>query len=248
MNTRVVKGMAAVAMVTALGVGVTLGFVGSPFGSGNGGTPPAGCGEDESCAAVSYEATAVAGSGFTCTAALASCLDPGPGALNDIGTNGSGDILLGSGNVTVRVGGDSGSIVMTGNGSLTNTNGAINCDSGCQIRDSGNGVLPVNTTGGVSFNGTSAMTGFTFLAATVDVGNITAQTCLDVTTTIAGVEANDGVYVTRNFASTANYAVSDAYVTNAGTDEVTFRACNGTGGDINPASGSYLFWVVRKAP
>lgn len=38
MTTRLVKGMAGVAMVTALGVGVTLGMVGSPFGSEGGGS------------------------------------------------------------------------------------------------------------------------------------------------------------------------------------------------------------------
>lgn len=250
MNARVVKGMAVVAMVTALGVGVTLGFVGSPFGSGNGGSPSAGCGEDESCAAVSYEATAVTGSGFTCTAALASCVDPGPGPLNDIGTNGSGDLLLGSGNITVRVGGDSGSIVMTGNGSLTNTNGAINCEAGCQIRDSGNGTLPINTTGGVVFNGTTPMVGFLLVPVTVNIGSIAATTCDDVTATVAGVEADDFVTVTPNFdMGVTDVIIGNARVTNAGTDEVTFRACNVvlvTAED--PASGQFLFWVARKAP
>jgi hypothetical protein len=63
------------------------------------GVPPASgptpCGVTQSCAAVSYEATATSGSGLACNALLASCLDLGPGADNEIGTNVSGQILLG---------------------------------------------------------------------------------------------------------------------------------------------------------
>lgn len=54
-----------------------------------------GCGEAESCAAVSYEATATSGTGLSCTAALEVCIDLGPGTANHIGTDGSGRIRFG---------------------------------------------------------------------------------------------------------------------------------------------------------
>lgn len=245
--TRGAKALLAGIMLAGLsGGGVALfsalTAVASPFGGGESAT----CGPGLTCSSDTFTATeASSGPAFACSAALAECLDPGPGTCNEIGTNVAGDVILGGTDCTPTIRwGDSSSL--NGN-SWTNTNGAINCEGSCQIRDSGNGTLPINTTGGVVFNSTSAMTGFILLTVTVDIGSITAQTCLDVTATVTGVEANDGVFVTRNFASTANYSVSDAYVTNAGTDEVTFRACNGTGGNIDPASGSYLFWVVRKA-
>lgn len=228
MNARVVKGMAAVAMVTALGVGVTLGFAGSPFG---GPTPPGGggasCGEDEECAALGYVATRTDGeAGFVCTG-TGVCIDLGPGSCNNWGTNAGGDIVAGEDGVctpTVKVGNTS-----LGNGTVSISNGAF-----------------VGTNSYLQLGGGSLVTTLLLVPVTIDVGNITASTCLDVTATVAGVEANDGVFVTRNFASTANYSVSDAYVTNAGTDEVTFRACTPSILDVNPASGSYLFWVVRK--
>jgi hypothetical protein len=116
-----------------------------------------------------------------------------------------------------------------GNGTVSVTNGAF-----------------VGTNSYLQLGGGSLISGMLLVPVTVDVGNITAQTCLDVTATVAGVEANDGVFVTRNFSSTADYFVGDAYVSNAGADQVTFRACTPKATDVDPASGSYLFWVVRK--
>lgn len=186
-----------------------------------------GCGLTQSCAAVSYVATRTNGdAGFVCTG-TGICIDLGPGSCNNWGTNAGGDIVAGEDGVctpTVKVGNTS-----IGNGTVSISNGAF-----------------VGTNSYLQLGGGSLVSGMLLVPVTVNVGNITASTCLDVTATVAGVEANDGVFVTRNFASSANYSVGDAYVTNAGTDEVTFRACNGTAGDIDPASGSYLFWVVRK--
>jgi hypothetical protein len=199
------------------------------------------CGLNMTCTAESFVATGGTGPVYSVSSQLACAVDLGPGAYDCVGTDGSGYVKFHD-SAVIDVGStriQSSQVVVTG--------GAITCDAACEIRDSANGTLPINTTGGIVFNGTSAMTGFVFVAVTIDIGNITTHACLDVAATVAGVEANDGVFVTRNFASTANYSVSDAYVTNAGTDQVTFRACNGTAGDINPASGSYLFWVVRKA-
>ena len=64
---------------------------------------------------------------------------------------------------------------------------------------------------------------------------------------MSGVEANDYVHVTPNFSlAVDNVLVGNARVTNAGTDEVTFRACNVSLLAEDPDSGSFLFWVVRK--
>lgn len=233
-------------LATALTIGAGASVFHWGFANSNpfGGSDPSTCGPGLTCSASSFTGTTVTGSAITISSQLTSAVDLGPGGCDMLGTNVSGQVQVGDGCTPTWKFGDS----FTINGAnITDNNGAFNCDGSCQIRDSGNGTLPINTTGGVVFNSTTPMVGFLLVAVTIDVGNITAQTCLDVTATVTGVEANDGVFVTRNFASTANYSVSDAYVTNAGTDEVTFRACNVTLLDINPASGSYLFWVVRKA-
>lgn len=198
-------------------------------GAGAQGVPPPvpGCGVTQSCAALSYEVTRTDGEpGFTCTA-VGQCVDLGPGVCNVLSTNAGGDVLVGKEGVctpTFRVGN-----TVLGSGTVATSNGAV-----------------VLTNSYLQINGTSLVTGMLLVAATVDIAEIAANTCSDVAATVANVEANDGVFVTRNFASTAGYSVSDAYVSNAGTDQVTFRACNGTAGAVDPASGSYLFFVVRK--
>jgi hypothetical protein len=213
-----------------------------PFG---GSDPPSSCGVNLSCVSDDFTADDATGSGFACSAALAECFDPGPGTCNEVGTNGSGEIILGGTdcNPTIRWGDSS---VISGS-SWTNTNGAINCEANCQIRDSGNGTLPINTTGGVVFNGTTPISGFLLVPVVIDIASIAASACDDVTATVSGVEANDYVHVTPNFSLVVdNVLVGNARVTNAGTDEVTFRACNVSLLAEDPDSGSFLFWVVRK--
>jgi hypothetical protein len=116
----------ALAVVAALLAGAVAAQGYAPRGSG-------GCGINQSCAAVSYEAEASSGSGFACTAALDACFDPGPGTCNEYGTNGSGDIILGGTdcNPTIRWGDSS---VISGS-SWSNTNGAINCEGNCIHRN-----------------------------------------------------------------------------------------------------------------
>lgn len=197
------------------------------------------------CTAEAFVGTNSSGSVFSCDAQNAACFDVG-GACGQIGRNGSGYITFGDGCTPTLQVGDS--LIISG-ANVTNNNGAFNCDGSCQIRDSGNGTLPINTTGGVVLNSTSAITGFILVDVVVDLASIAASTCDDVTATVAGVEANDGVFVTP--ASTLDepdVTVGDAHVTNAGTDEVTFRACNiSSGGAEDPSSATFRFWVVRKA-
>jgi hypothetical protein len=85
------------------------------------------------------------------------------------------------------------------------------------------------------------------VSVVIDIPAITGS-CDAVAATVAGVEANDFVAVAPNFDMAAEVLVSNARVTNAATDEVTFLACDPSGTALNPASGAYLFWVVRKAP
>jgi hypothetical protein len=215
------KGMAAVALVTAIGVGATLGLVGSPFGSGNGGTA-AGCGENDSCAALSYEATASTGSGFTCNAALASCIDLGPGTANFIGTDGSGRIRLGddthSPEVWIGEGGtkfgngtaqfQNGAVLFNGTTYLQNSSDAVILDDVDGLRivaqastpscSSGNkGTLSTLTSSGRAYycDGTTAQrTGFTLSAtASLNYPSLNPDEDSDLTVTVTGAVSGDHV-------------------------------------------------------
>jgi hypothetical protein len=195
-----------------------------------------------------FVASAASGTAYACNAALASCVDLGPGALNHIGTNGSGDILLGdaAGNPTVGIGP---STRFTGNGTWTNTNGAFVCNNGCFIVDQfGTSPVDIDDADGLDINNTTPIKGVVMLSATIDIAAIGPGHCMPVIATVAGVEVNDRVFLSPNFdlsASAPNTTVSNARVTNAGTDQVTFTACDATGTGEDPASGSYLFLVIR---
>lgn len=193
-----------------------------------------------------YVATASTGTGFACNSALGSCIDLGPGTANFIGTNGSGDVLIGDSGVNpvVRLGASS---VFTGNGSWANTNGAIDCDGGCMVRNNA-AALHLVSTSGVEFNSGSTPVKASFvIAKTIDIGSIAQSSCDNVVTTLAGLNADDLILVTPNFdLAVDDVIIGNARVTNAGTDEVTFRACNvSAGGAQDPASGSYLFFIWR---
>jgi hypothetical protein len=189
-----------------------------------------------------FVATASSGSGFACSSVLSSCVDLGPGASNSIGTNVGGDILLGGGSTSTiaRIG----DATLLQNGQIILTNGALTLDGSTFIRNQSAAVL-ITDTDGVNINSTSAVTGILLDTEAIDVTNITANTCKDQTVTIAGVNANDKVFVTPNFSPSANVIIGNARVTNAGTDEVTFRLCNVATADEDPASGDYLFFVIR---
>ncbi len=72
--------------------------------------------------------------------------------------------------------------------------------------------------------------------ATIDVGNITTVTCLDVTATVNGLQKGIPVHVWAE-SLTANVALSNAHCSAANT--LKFRLCNVTGSDINPASQTF---------
>lgn len=206
------------------------------------GAESATCGPGLTCSASSFTGTTATGSAITITSQLTSALDLGPGGCDMVGTNGSGQVVFGDGCTPTVLIGDS--AILNGS-NWTNNGGAINCDGACQIRDSGNGTLPINTTGGVVLNSTSAITGMLVVSVVIDLPSVAAAECEDVTATVAGVEANDFVAMAPTTA--LGVLLGNAYVSNAGTDEVTFRACNLSGGPEDPASATYRFWVVRKA-
>lgn len=239
--TRVSRLMAGVALAGLSGVGVaifsTFGVTANPFG----GADPSSCGDGLDCSASTFTATeASSGPAFAVSSQLTCAVDFGPGVADCAGTDSSGYIQFNP-SAVIDVGStriQSSQVVVVG--------GAISCDAACEIRDSANGTLPITTTGGVVFNGTTPMVGFLLVAVTIDIPAIVAG-CDVVTTTVANVEANDAVFVTPNFDMGVAVPVSNARVTNAATDEVKFLACDPSGGGLDPANGSYLFWVVRKA-
>lgn len=79
----------------------------------------------------------------------------------------------------------------------------------------------------------------------VDVDAIAAESCVDTAVTVHGVKAGYAILVTRNFEALEPQWTTDARVTNAATDEVTFRVCSGATG-ADPPEGEYLFTVVRR--
>lgn len=72
--------------------------------------------------------------------------------------------------------------------------------------------------------------------ATIDPGNITTVTCLDVTATVNGLTKGVPVAVWAE-SLTANVGISNAHCSASNT--LKFRLCNVTGSDINPASQTF---------
>jgi hypothetical protein len=111
------------------------------FSSNRGAT----CGVNLSCVSDTFTATTTTGSGFACNSALASCVDLGPGSCNSLGTNGSGNIVMGGTacSPTILIGGG-GNITITGS-NITMVNAGL---------DAGNNTTIMNTTSGkpVLFN------------------------------------------------------------------------------------------------
>lgn len=235
---------ASIGLAGGLAAAISLSLFFAPGATSNpfGGSDPSTCGTGLTCSSDSFTGTSATGPAVAVSSQLTCAVDLGPGAADCIGTNGSGYVKF-SDSAVIDVGStriQSSQVVVTG--------GAITCDAACEIRDSANGTLPINTTGGIIFNGTTPMIGFLLVDVVVDITLIAPSSCLDMMATVAGVEANDGVFVTTTTTTgEADVSVGDAHVTNAGTDEVTFRACNAATGAEDPASATYRFWVVRKA-
>lgn len=242
--TRPMKAALAVSMALGLtGAGAAvfsaLTATATPFGGSDGAT----CGPDLTCASDSFTATTATEGGFTCSAQLGACFDVG-GACGQIGRDNNGYIQIGDGCSPVV---DIGETTRIQPGQAIFTNGGLFLDGTTYIQNQ-SGAVKVTDTDGLVINSTSAITGISLADVVVDIASIAANSCADVAATVAGVEANDIVIVTPTTTlAVTDVTVGDAHVTNAGTDEVTFRACNASGGPEDPASATFRFLVVRKA-
>jgi hypothetical protein len=119
-------------------------------------------------AATRYTASASTGVGYKCNGALASCIDLGPGALNTIGTNVAGDILLSdgvAGSTTVRIG----ELTLYGNGGIS-SQGYFQCNHNCFLQNGYSGeALTVDDPDGLRLTDTTAAALGTCNAAKVNV-------------------------------------------------------------------------------
>jgi hypothetical protein len=75
----------------------------------------------------------------------------------------------------------------------------------------------------------------------INAGNITAATCLDVTATVKGLRPDYPVLVWAE-SLTANVGICNAHC--SAKDTVKFRLVNATAGDINP--DALTFRVVQR--
>jgi hypothetical protein len=137
----------------ALGVGASV-FLAHPAVSNSfsGSEPPAAvtCGEGLDCTSDTFTAADVTGPGFACNSALGSCFDTGPGACNSVGTDGSGNLVLGGTacSPTIEIGG-TGNITVTGT-TLTIANGGLDMNNNATIVNTGaNKPVWVNDTDGL---------------------------------------------------------------------------------------------------
>lgn len=127
-----------------LGAALLPGLALAQFAVNNPGSS-SGCNVNMSCVADNFTATTATGPGYACNSALASCVDLGPGSCNSLGTNGSGNIIMGGTacSPTILIGGG-GNISITGS-NIFLTNAGF---------DAGNNSTIMNTTSGkaVLFN------------------------------------------------------------------------------------------------
>ena len=78
--------------------------------------------------------------------------------------------------------------------------------------------------------------------ATVDPGDITTKLTLDVVATVTGVGANDQC-IAMDFPAALDAGVGVVGFWVSGANAITVRFMNVTAGNIDPASGSYIFYV-----
>lgn len=239
-----------VALVAAMALALVASgvAVASPFTAVFGGSSPSAggvepCGEGEACAADSYEATTTSGPGFACNSQVSSCIDLGPGTNNELGTNGSGDVTLGSGGGGVLRVGDG--FTATGNGSVTAVNGAMNLNGSTVLRDEFGGAVDILSP--ISLNGGSSVSKLTRAPlVTIDIpeiGNLGTYTDVFAVT---GVAADDSVLVNPTAACSLPDGFGIAYAQASGTNQVRVSFRNGNNASsINPASCDFIFWVLR---
>lgn len=218
-----------------------------PFpGSGGGGTSPADIQAalvGQAINADSYTATTTTGPGFSANAVLACALDLGPGSRNCLGTNLSGDILLGPNDggagTEVRVSGSVSAL------NLNLTNGFLNLVNNAAITNPQPGK-PVYVTEeeGLVINNTTPIKAHLAVPVTFDSAAISNNTCNPQTVTVTGAATGDFVSVNANFALPTGVSIGNVRVTAANTVELTL--CNvTTGGTLDPASGTYNFTLER---
>lgn len=161
--TRTTSGLLAASLLTAIGASVLMSYSalsGSPFGGSDigGGSGVTYCGPGLDCTSDTFTAADTTGPGFACNSALASCFDPGPGACNSFGTNGSGDIVLGGTACApvIRIGG-SGNVTITGTGGITIANTGLDMNNNGLITNTAAGKpVLVNDGDGLRLTGYSA--------------------------------------------------------------------------------------------
>lgn len=91
---------------------------------------------------------------------------------------------------------------------------------------------------------THRITRLLYFANTVDIGSISAVTCLDTTTTTAGARVGDVCMGgTPSAGGAANIAITCRV---SATDTVTLRACNPTAGAIDPASTTFPLYILSN--
>lgn len=76
--------------------------------------------------ATRYVAVATTGKAYDVNSVLTCALDLGPGANNCLGTDGSGNVVIGGGGVPNVLFGITGNVSISGNGGVTITNSALN--------------------------------------------------------------------------------------------------------------------------
>ena len=195
----------------------------------------------ENVSANSYTATTATGPGLQCNGNLASCVRLGSGTRAYLGTNSSGDILLGpddGSNATgVRISGYVRALsaqfigpvdLLADNAYLTNNAG----------------VLRLYDLDGISFNDTTPLKGRVALAVTFDSAAINNGTCLAQSVTVTGAALGDSVKVNADFELPDTVMIGNARVTAPNT--VALRLCNV---DValakDPVSGPYNFVLER---
>lgn len=77
---------------------------------------------------------------------------------------------------------------------------------------------------------------------TTNPGSIGAGAELVLTATVAGLQANDIVYINKP-SNTAGISISQVYASD--TDELTLKLYNSSGGAVDPASETYKLVAIR---
>lgn len=195
--------------------------------------------------AVRYRATATTGTAFQSDAVLECSFDTGPGARNCVGTNVSGEILLGpgSGNSTVvRAFGDVNVIQLIGS-NVTASSAFILGTSAFLVNSSANPVR-VTDADGLQINSTTAIKGWVQAAVAVDFASINNAECLTQSVTVTGAAVGDAAWGNADFALPLGVTVGNVRVTATNTVELTL--CNVTlATPLNPASGNFIFRLSR---